>query len=716
MAEIEAEEGAGDEDGVVFVAPQTNPSTPTIKATKHTIAKPKVDTTVVVGDQPPNTAPADSPIHQRLASVGRHWWRERAARPYVGHLIGRGLRLPFGRKGTPPAVVPQPRQYDQDLVELVEDMRKKGAIEQVDRASLRSGFPVFTVPKKGVAPGETRPTKRSRLISDIRKLNSYLRTPPHRKMEGMADLVRVLGDYAYGGVLDVEDAYLHCPIAQEHRKFLGFGIREANGATSWYRCAALPFGLSWSPETWQAVFGEVIAKVRDLCPDCLLLVHLDDVLVLGKTRAAAQRCLDTLRRQVTAAGLAINQRKTMAKVRTSLEWCGFVADFKRATIRVPHDKLKGVISDLRRAQSAASEGVPMTARRMAAVLGKFRALAPAVTCVRAFSRRLTNHLARAIRRVGWDTPLQWPPQVAQELKSCLSCVKVFKNSCRAAGPDTPVMNLASDASLRRWGGSKLSCPPTANDLERNRPKVIEETGGPFKGAMTPLHITAKELKAAELTLRCYAIPRSVVNLWVDATTVVGVLRRWGSKSAALNHIVKRIFRFCWRRKILLNTFYLPGEVNPADDPSRAWEKEDYKVQQWAWRLILRDLGVQPEVDLFATSTNRQCPCFMGRQRQPGSIATNALRTHWGSLSAQCMWANPPWSLLRELNPKVGELRRGQQLVLLVPTWRHAPWAECLWRKSTATLTLPHRSLYEDQMGKAMPRPKWSSTALLFEGA
>lgn len=64
-----------------------------------------------------------------------------------------------------------------------------------------------------------------RPVINLRPLNRYFKKQ-HFKMDTFSKVLNIVrqGDWAIS--LDLKDAYLHIPLFQKHRKFLGFSIQE----------------------------------------------------------------------------------------------------------------------------------------------------------------------------------------------------------------------------------------------------------------------------------------------------------------------------------------------------------------------------------------------------------------------------------------------------------------------------------------------------------
>ena len=97
---------------------------------------------------------------------------------------------------------------DQEIMDLM----NKGAVENVESGKLVFNSPMFVAPKKG---------GKWRSIINLKSLNQFVENP-HFKMEDIRSLKDILQEGDQMAKLDLKDAYLFVPIAEDNRKFLQF--------------------------------------------------------------------------------------------------------------------------------------------------------------------------------------------------------------------------------------------------------------------------------------------------------------------------------------------------------------------------------------------------------------------------------------------------------------------------------------------------------------
>ena len=137
------------------------------------------------------------------------------------------------------------------LLEEVTKLREKEAVLPVQQTEAHIVSPVFVVPKHGGG---------WRLIINLRYLNSYM-VPPHFKMEGLFMLPSMVSHGWLMAKLDLKDAYLTIPIAQESWKLLTFQAGPPHQLMQ-FRC--LPFGLCTAPFAFSKATKPITQFLRQL--------------------------------------------------------------------------------------------------------------------------------------------------------------------------------------------------------------------------------------------------------------------------------------------------------------------------------------------------------------------------------------------------------------------------------------------------------------------
>ena len=87
-----------------------------------------------------------------------------------------------------------------------------------------------------------------------------------------------------------------------------------------------------------------------------------------------------------------------------------------------------------------------------------------------------------------------------------------------------------------------------------------------------------------------------------------------------------------------------------------------------FKRVIRELGFQPVIDLFATRINNQLPRFVSFRPDPDAEAIDAFTIPWGDLD---FYAFPPFICIARILQKI-QLEEGMGIVI-VPDWPNQPW-------------------------------------------
>ena len=186
------------------------------------------------------------------------------------------------------------RNTPKDLQTAVDKLLSKGAIEPVFRPETKGFFSrLFLVPKK---TGDLRP------VIDLSRLNDHL-VIPRFKMETQASVRASIKENEWTVSIDIQDAYLHVPMARSVRKYLRFMV---NGRVYQFTC--LPFGLATSPREFTKLLRPVVQLLR--LQGIKLHVYLDDWLIRASSTVQARTHADLVLQVLQHLGWVINFSKS----------------------------------------------------------------------------------------------------------------------------------------------------------------------------------------------------------------------------------------------------------------------------------------------------------------------------------------------------------------------------------------------------------------------
>lgn len=142
-------------------------------------------------------------------------WKSIDASQVVQEWITDGIRIPFHNDCVPEYIEENNSKFNSSeyafLLEEIKNLEIKGAIERVN-VKPHCVSPIKCVPKK---------TGQFRLITDLRSVNSYVNAPKFTN-EGINTAAELINKGDYFVETDLKDGFLHIPVQQSFRKYLGF--------------------------------------------------------------------------------------------------------------------------------------------------------------------------------------------------------------------------------------------------------------------------------------------------------------------------------------------------------------------------------------------------------------------------------------------------------------------------------------------------------------
>ena len=395
----------------------------------------------------------------------------------------------------------------------------------------------------------------------------------------------------------------------------------------------------------------------------------------------------------------VNFPKSVLEPSQVIDALGFVVDFAKGELLVPACKRKGY----RKEAGKVLVSPVMTPRKMAAILGRFRSLLPAMPALRAFTDLLVQFVRR-VDEVGWDTPCVVPIELKNQVRTITGLLHSWPGRKFVPSNQQPQKHLASDATLFAWGGLNVQDPrQMVHDFWR------------FTG-----HISDKELIAAVNTTQSLAKPNEIVALDVDNATLYSYLTNQGGKVPRLNNLLRPFLIWLTMHRIELRVRLVPSRQMLADPISRwSFDPSEYSVNPLIFRQIQDRFKkfCRPSIDMFASPSNALLPLFCARWPHHQAILTDALACPLETVKV--CFAHPPWSLIAQwlhrlrANPHVTSLT-------LVPWWDSELWWPLLTSlhvKGTPVLRIrPRWGLYLNCQDHYMKKPRWPLICIVLSGS
>lgn len=609
-------------------------------------SEPQVSTVTLSLDTPP-ALPVfpvplqDGPVGARL---GLYWqnWQTIGAEPWVISVLRGGYRLQFDNVTPPLTSSPTELSYStshplfQELLSQVQKLLLKKAVEPVDIRS--SGFysRLFLAPKKN---GDWRP------VIDLSPLNKFI-TPPKFKMETVKSILGSLVQGNWCTSLDLQDAFLHVPVAPRHRKYLRFVVQGQA-----YQFRAIPFGLGTSPYVFTRVVKAVGAYARSR--GLALIQYLDDWNLSCGSFQSCKVWTAWLVQLAKSLGLVLNLPKSDLDPKQVFVFIGMLLDLITALAKPSSPRVEKFLLLAR--QFLAHQ--PQNAESWQRLLGHMTSLERLVPRGRLHMRPMQFQLNSNWSFLTGDPKQLVPMDVAsrQSLlwwmdKSHLSVGVTFRDP-------TPDLTLFTDASTDGWGAH------------------IEKSNvyGLWSLQQRQLHINHLELRAAHLALMHFLpqVRGKTVLLMTDNTTVVGQIRnQGGTRAPDLFPATKELFLWADSNSVILVPRHIPGRLNViADRLSRR-----FQIIHTEWSLSLQvthqlwKVWGTPHVDMFAVADNAKLPVYVSPLPDSQAWKIDALSFSWSGL---WMYLFPPIPLLQEVLFHISQVQC--EAVLVAPAWPSQNW-------------------------------------------
>ena len=138
----------------------------------------------------------------------------------------------------------------------------------------------------------------------------------------------------------------------------------------------------------------------------------------------------------------------------------------------------------------------------------------------------------------------------------------------------------------------------------------------------------------------------------------------GQKSVECNKLAKEIWEWCISRDLWISAAHIPGLQNvEADAYSRKLEEgTEWQLNPVIFKNITKTFGT-PDIDLFASNSNKQLPIYVSWHPEPESWAIDAFTFSWCS---RYFYIFPPFSFIGKVLAKIS--REKTRAIIILPDW------------------------------------------------
>ena len=538
------------------------------------------------------------------------------------------------------------RNTPKDLQTAVDKLLSKGAIEPVFCPETKGFFSrLFLVPKK---TGDLRP------VIDLSRLNDHL-VIPRFKMETQASVRASIKENEWTVSIDIQDAYLHVPMARSVRKYLRFMV---NGRVYQFTC--LPFGLATSPREFTKLLRPVVQLLR--LQGIKLHVYLDDWLIRASSTVQARTHADLVLQVLQHLGWVINFSKSDLVPSQQFDFIGMQFNTCAYTVApLPRMRVK-IQNTLDHWRSHPL----ISARDLHRLLGMLTFMATLVPRGRLRLRPIQWWASEIwCQETGfWSDRISVTPTILHQVAWWASPAVLQGVSLSALETE---ITLFTDASSHGWGAQLGS-------------RTLQGTWSPQQASQ---HINLLEMEAVFLSVTRFLpqLKSRVVRLMCDNAVVVSYINKeGGTKSFRLTRLTIRLLKFCDWKGIRLVPVHLPGSRNiQADALSRVGQTlaTEWAINGQLLHPVFSAWGT-PVIDLFATFANRKLPVFASPFPDQRAKYVDAMSVPWSGMGM--VYAFPPFKMLPAV---LNKIRRSHNLsvILIAPRLMSASWMPELLEQS-----------------------------------
>jgi len=645
-----------------------------------------------------NTPQGERPLAGSFSRALAHWaqYRARPVRPRTLAMIHKGVTLKFNGPLPAPLWLQNHRHSEADaefISKEIDALLDTDAIGYYDVAQM--GLPICICPI--MVTMDT--SGKRRLVWDGRYTNSFLRNLYVRfeNIDGLTVLLLESPDCPASQILllkvDLKSGYHHLRMHPSAYPFLCF---VWDGVL--YCWLALPFGLKLAPWAFEMCMKDARSVLRSL-GNTPHMGYLDDSgiplyrqlqvpvnTLVQETTERHSEMQHTLPQaddpvtkllQLAFFGMVANIPKL--RLDSYVEMLGIDIDVHAQRKTVPkrrEDTLMPLLHEV--ASSAPGHRIP--ARQLARVAGYIISMYPALRHARTMLWSITYALYPFNLSNQWDGRLTIPAAVRD---TCQWWEENFNKCNGRPFRELPQFTFEWDAA-KAGAGAHLHGMGQHYLLHVDRP-----------AAERALHNTLWELVAAPdlilpvlpvLAGHCFA-------MFGDCMYAVSYLRRGGGSDPLPTAMVQKFFRLLLEYDAeLLRVGHIPGHQNCIPDAvSRHVDFQGdwalhpsalHLVHMWMAKLALP----APTCEGFASALNHHHDRWCSRWIEPGSSWTNFYGHCWED---ECVWINPPFSLLRRTVHHIVLHRIHCYLIIPQrPSDVVAPWWDLAWRLQAAHMRLP----------------------------
>lgn len=538
---------------------------------------------------------------------------------------------------------------------------------------------------------QAKPNGKVRMLVDptLPGVNQHMVSLPCN-LPSIEEIFKHVKPHSVLGKRDLLNGFYHLVLSHESRRFMGFRHPTTNEVGRWI---VLPQGTKQSP----AFFCEVSAAAATIFGKlfsannikAVIFVYVDDFVIIADTHTDMQRAFEEMDKEAVRLGLVFNPEKDVGKTEplTSIEALGIEIDAAKQELRLPESKRARYLDDVNTFTSTYSSRNCAPRKTVESLVGK---LLYACRVCRWGYLYVQAILDQLYPTTGASATVQLSDALWWDLKFWQETLDVTKGNWQGVRkhmlgtkdlhvhPANFSTHMFTDASKTYGLGGVLGG---------------ETHSATWAGDQSGVHIGTLELKALAECLKHWKqlLAQQTVLAWMDNTQAVSAVNKGASRIPALRGILLEIALLGAEYGFEVKAKHIPGELNPADAPSRG--KKPANGQDWTFAHYSQFNNPPAEVDCCATADAQGTKAYAGCSswHTAESLKEDTVLT---SLAGKVLWGTVPFS---QADSVIEAMVKAWQLdpintqgTIVVPEWENANWYRKYMRRKRPLLTILHR--------------------------
>jgi hypothetical protein len=629
------------------------------------------------------------------------WEKELNASPWVLDVLKGGYVLPFES-------IPQ-TSYEEDNnssakkdMEFVRLTIKKWADQGVVKVVKEKPFVVspLTVATRTFSDGKVK----KRLCWDGSRFLNPLLVKEKVTLSHLQAALEITEEGDFQCKYDLQSAYFHIKIHNEHVKYLGASFTNENGAKIYFVFLYMPFGLASAVHAITKLFKPIIAHLGS--KGIRHTIFIDDGRTVSETKEKSREDFSITLEVIKKAGWIIEATKTdsVNDGSKSKEYLGFLINTENMKVYLTDLKRSGVTAAVN--DVIISRGRYIAARHLAKVIGKMISCEPAVGPFSLIAaKRAYSILEETVQGQGWKANLKVTDEIVEDLQLFVAELQAFDGyPIRTAATAVSVVSIIGPPSehmrttvisnhVKRlpseiWAGDASNIAVCAYSVKSENEVYYIGKLSPGESLLSSGH---REL----LTVK-YALESQLQNngpwsssrtlYWLtDSTNLVAFLTK-GSMKKPIQEDVLKVLKLARQLNVCIVPIHLLRDdprISLADAGSKCPDSDDWSVDNETFNSISENYGPFT-IDLFADQSNKKVDRFYSNFACPTSIGVDAFCHNWDN---EVAWICPPVKLVIQTIRKI-KSTKGKG-VLICPKWPTARFWPVLFPRGNITEPFTH---------------------------